>query len=148
MFENEIAILREERTRILGRLSEADPGTDAYGNLLYNMQNIHSLIMNYRYEDEDFAPRDPITNMEPPAEEAPALVEVPVEKSIIPDKEPIIINDLEEQFDYDKVRAICANADKPLRPIIEKYVPEGKEPKLSNIPADRYAELVKEIRNA
>lgn len=84
-----------------------------------------------------------IPQANPPATPNPALPEEPV--LVEPPKEEPVPVSLNEALDFTKVRAICANSDKPLKPIIEKYVPKGKAAKLSNVPESAYEELVKEI---
>lgn len=93
-------------------------------------------------------------------------------KSIIPDKEPVIIVDplVEDEvlpetpkpkkakakkeepkpeLDFTTVRNALSEAAKKgigIRPIIEQFVPEGKAVNASNVPPEKYAELLDALK--
>ena len=132
-------ILNGERERVAFQLTVTDPATETYHNLLTSLEKLNWLLVP-PFSTPNGAAAQAVV-LEPT--EAPVLVKVPEEKP-----EPEEKTAPAQVYDYNTVRAICAKANVPLRPIVTKYVPEGKEPKLSNVPEDKYAELVKEIEDA
>lgn len=136
--------INSEVDRLLKALKQTSVTSEEYGNLLKNLQTLLFIEWDYtngRTQTSQDEPDQPVApapkTLTPVEQEAPVLVEPP--------QDPVVFKSIDDPLDFAKVRAICANSSKVLRPIIEKYVPEGKAPKLSNVPESAYRDLVKEI---
>ena len=157
-------ILKNEIKRIEELLPKTDPLRENYGQLLFHLRELH-IMTEWTGDDQTTAeptPELPVNSVKhvDPEEKAPWVEQTPYsyeeheepEKHEEPEEhEEKKISFVKDDWTREEVRAVldeAKNRGTILRPIIEKFVPEGAPVKFSSIPAARYKELVEELNNA
>lgn len=151
-------ILKNEIKRIEELLPKTDPLRENYGQLLFHLRELR--FMTEWTEDDpttaESTPELPVNSVKhvDPEEKAPWVEQTPYsyEEHEEPEEhEEKKISFVNDDWTREEVRAVldeAKNRGTILRPIIEKFVPEGAPVKFSSIPASRYKELVEELNNA
>ena len=151
-------ILKNEIKRIEELLPKTDPLRENYGQLLFHLRELH-FMTEWAGDDPATAeptPELPVNSVKhvDPEEKAPWVEQTPYsyEEHEEPEEhEEKKISFVKDDWTREEVRAVldeAKNRGTILRPIIEKFVPEGAPVKFSSIPAARYKELVEELNNA
>lgn len=151
-------ILKNEIKRIEELLPKTDPLRENYGQLLFHLRELH-FMTEWTEDDPTTAeptPELPVNSVKhvDPEEKAPWVEQTPYsyEEPEEPEEhEEKKISFVKDDWTREEVRAVldeAKNRGTILRPIIEKFVPEGAPVKFSSIPAARYKELVEELNNA
>ena len=156
MFSREI--LKNEIKRIEELLPKTDPLKENYGQLLFHLRELY-IMAEWKVDDPTTA--EPTLDLPvnsgkhvDPEEKAPWVEQTPYsdEEHEEPEEhEEKKISFVKDDWTREEVRAVldeAKNRGTILRPIIEKFVPEGAPVKFSSIPASRYKELVEELNNA
>lgn len=144
------AILGGEIDRAVFVLKATRPESNDYGTTLNNLRELFWLKMQMEIENPMplstiAQPLETESPMEEKAEPVASFQSEPVGEP-----EPEIVVETVD-ITYEDLRAAVkekAASGKPMQPVIEKYVPEGKPVRLSSVPKERYAELMKELYNA
>lgn len=151
-------ILKNEIKRIEELLPKTDPLRENYGQLLFHLRELH-IMTEWTGDDQTTAeptlelPVNSVKHVDP-EEKAPWVEQTPYsyEEHEEPEEhEEKKISFVKDDWTREEVRAVldeAKNRGTILRPIIEKFVPEGAPVKFSSIPASRYKELVEELNNA
>ena len=157
-------ILKNEIKRIEELLPKTDPLRENYGQLLFHLRELH-IMTEWTGDDQTNAeptPELPVNSVKhvDPEEKAPWVEQTPYsyeeheepgEHEEPEEHEEKKISFVKDDWTREEVRAVldeAKNRGTILRPIIEKFVPEGAPVKFSSIPAARYKELVEELNNA
>lgn len=123
--------MRTEFNRLKALLRKATPLTDEYDKLLKEM----STIADFLYIDGVIPTASTTT------------------EEVSSDPSGTYSTETSEEYLYTKeaVREILSDATKnglDVRPLLSKYIPEGKPAKFSSVPASSYSQLVKDIEDA
>lgn len=142
--------IKREVERLEKLLSETNPLSADYKKYLDLVEKLLWLECKqcnvFEPEDESAVVKQPIIEPTPVAEPVqPVVVAEPIKQ------EPVKSEPVSNQDNYSKeyVRDLLSQAkDKGvlIRPLIEKYTPEGKDVKFPNIPVSSYKDLVEEIK--
>lgn len=157
-----IKLLDNEIERVALVLRATRPESNDYCNVLDNMRNLfwfQDAVKHPRTEvalttcsPEVVKTDEPKTVTESvPFIEEPAATFHYTEPEPVGESEPPVVVSETVEISYEDLRAAVkekAASGKPMQPVIEKYVPDGKPVKLSSVPKARYAELMKELNNA
>jgi hypothetical protein len=143
--------LRAQVELCIRKLCETPIGTPQYREYLEQLELLHHAESDERYRltspilnaEPDFnaepAPVTPVAEPEPTAEEpAPA----PEPEAPVEEEKPKTLKEIAR----DKLMQ-ARDAGVIVRPIIEKFVPEGKPVRFSSIPAASYEAFIQEIED-
>ena len=159
--------MNKELERLKEILSHTNPLSADYATILQRIETVSRLsnyvpvrtgpVFSATPLKSDYIPTTYLADEEA-TEEAPTDNPKPEENTEEPVKEEKPKEEPEKKkkakksaLTSEEVRALIANASANgivIKPIIQKFVPDGKPIKFSSIPQDAYAELVKEIENA
>lgn len=156
--------LNKELSRCLDALSETNPTSKSYDELLERIGNLNYLINSFmqRAEKNEACSEDTVkTTATPVAEPKAEVSDVKAPKKnrsktkIEPQPEVVENTEVEpveeaenDKPTYEEVRAALAQASAngiKVKDLLTKYVPDGKDARLTSVPTDRYAELLKEV---
>lgn len=152
-----------ETGRVIDMLPSIDPIGEEYFGLLRRIDLLLELFRDAGWAEKDFEPMpavpvEPLMAVEDAMEQAEKVADVPFGEMVeVVEDVPMVEVPKEEQptepkeYTSEEVRSLLADITSQgvlVRPIIEKYVPEGKPVKFSSIPKDKYPALVKELEDA
>lgn len=139
-----IEILESEKERLLSLLPQTDPTTEGYAILLNNLREIR-----WQIRDSQETPACSFRPVAVPSEVVinpvePTPLAESVQADVVEDKQIIT----PELMEYDKAREKLTEAMSvgvKVKPVIRKYVANGEDPKLTNVPQEKYPDLLAEI---
>lgn len=141
-----LQVYQEELTRCVDRIKKLDPSTEEYRRVLDAIDTLEWKASPERYDEHELPRYD---TPEPSGQTATAPIKEWTEEVKL-DTKPNQ-NVVPGSLNKEQLRAMlvdAANNGVQIQPILEKFIPEGKPLKFSEIPSSRYAELEEELRNA
>ena len=149
--------LEKEIDRTYGCMQKNEPGSGAYRGMVHVLRSLVDLHCALRRRMEEGASAEAenekefveeiASSAEPWQEESVKTTEAVEEK----DSNEVAEAETEtEVYTKESVRGILTDASTrgvSIQPIIAKFVPQGKPLKFSNIPPERYPDVVKELKN-
>lgn len=146
--------LDAELTRAVKAMKAISPDSSGYRDLLGVLRELFWLRADI--EGPGLEPKGIVLNQEPAPVDMAEQFKTEKEDYAdtfqpepVGEPEPVVADAVE--ITYEDLRAAVkekAASGKPMQPVIEKYVPDGKPIKLSSVPKARYAELMEELNNA
>lgn len=154
-------LYNQEIERVAGLLKSEDPTRSTYSELLRSLETLHQLRSNQQFytmptvstTSVTTAASEPVADepvSEPVSEPVQTTTEV-VEDEEEPEQEALFVDEPEEApitYTSTAVRKKLSDAAARgvnIKPIITKFVPDGKAAKFSEIPKKNYPALVTEI---